>query len=245
MIKESKVGQYLLYAIGEIFLVVIGILIAVQIGDWNDERLQNTQRIELLESLKDDFSQSFKQIKIQLQQEKEKNATLKQLLNYSAGAPIDIPTDTLLDKLQSVWLLHYFNSYMTTFEQAKSSGKLSLIKSRNLLNSLSDLEVSLAGLQSVQIPILDKFGSNEYSDIRIHTHVLEGSDKKYDDNNSPLRHPDYNLNNEDLIAYIRTPLFYSKMNNFYTNKIYYEDWVSVVQTHLDRVLIELDNSLLP
>jgi len=36
MIKESKFGQYLLYAIGEIILVVVGILIAVQIDNWNE-----------------------------------------------------------------------------------------------------------------------------------------------------------------------------------------------------------------
>ncbi|HQW04463.1 MAG: hypothetical protein IPH05_05710 [Flavobacteriales bacterium] len=38
MIKENRVSQYLLYAIGEIVLVVIGILIALQINTWNEGR---------------------------------------------------------------------------------------------------------------------------------------------------------------------------------------------------------------
>ena len=37
MIKENKASKYLLYAIGEIILVVIGILIALSINNWNDE----------------------------------------------------------------------------------------------------------------------------------------------------------------------------------------------------------------
>jgi len=41
MIKENRVSKYLLYALGEIILVVIGILIAVQINDWNETRKAN------------------------------------------------------------------------------------------------------------------------------------------------------------------------------------------------------------
>jgi sensor domain CHASE-containing protein len=40
MINENKTGKYLKYAIGEIILVVIGILIALQINNWNEQRKQ-------------------------------------------------------------------------------------------------------------------------------------------------------------------------------------------------------------
>ena len=38
MIKENRASKYFLYAIGEIFLVVVGILIALQVNNWNQER---------------------------------------------------------------------------------------------------------------------------------------------------------------------------------------------------------------
>lgn len=41
LLMENKTGKYLKYAIGEIVLVVIGILIAVQINSWNQQRIQN------------------------------------------------------------------------------------------------------------------------------------------------------------------------------------------------------------
>ena len=44
MIKESKASKYMLYAIGEIILVVIGILIAVQVNNWN---VNKTAKIEV------------------------------------------------------------------------------------------------------------------------------------------------------------------------------------------------------
>ena len=38
LIEQDKVRKYLLYAIGEIFLVVVGILIALQVNNWNENR---------------------------------------------------------------------------------------------------------------------------------------------------------------------------------------------------------------
>jgi hypothetical protein len=45
MIKENKVSKYMLYAIGEIVLVVIGILIALQINNWNEGKKNVTMNI--------------------------------------------------------------------------------------------------------------------------------------------------------------------------------------------------------
>jgi sensor domain CHASE-containing protein len=47
MIKENKVIKYLLYAIGEIVLVVIGILIALQINNQNEFRKQKLVEINI------------------------------------------------------------------------------------------------------------------------------------------------------------------------------------------------------
>ena len=43
LLTENKFSKYLLYAIGEILLVVIGILIALQVDSWNEERIQKKQ----------------------------------------------------------------------------------------------------------------------------------------------------------------------------------------------------------
>ena len=40
MLTENKFSKYLIYAIGEIVLVVIGILIALQINNWNNNRIE-------------------------------------------------------------------------------------------------------------------------------------------------------------------------------------------------------------
>jgi hypothetical protein len=52
LLTENKTSKYLLYAIGEIFLVVVGILIALQINNWNENRKLKGSEIKLLQNFK-------------------------------------------------------------------------------------------------------------------------------------------------------------------------------------------------
>ena len=52
LLSENKFSKYLLYAIGEIILVVIGILIALQINNWNENRKLNDAKNKTLEHIK-------------------------------------------------------------------------------------------------------------------------------------------------------------------------------------------------
>ena len=53
--SENKVLSYSRYVIGEIFLVVIGILIALQINNWNENRKDRLVEINYLKNLKHDL----------------------------------------------------------------------------------------------------------------------------------------------------------------------------------------------
>ncbi|MFX0558589.1 DUF6090 family protein [Maribacter sp. CXY002] len=55
LLSENKFSKYLVYAIGEIVLVVIGILIALQINDWNEHRKDKATEHTLLIAMHDDL----------------------------------------------------------------------------------------------------------------------------------------------------------------------------------------------
>ena len=55
LLKENDFRKYLLYAIGEIFLVVLGILIALQINNANEDRKQRRLELDYLQNLKTDL----------------------------------------------------------------------------------------------------------------------------------------------------------------------------------------------
>jgi hypothetical protein len=52
LVNQHRITQYLAYAIGEIFLVVIGILIALQINTWNELRKTRQYELKMLQELK-------------------------------------------------------------------------------------------------------------------------------------------------------------------------------------------------
>lgn len=62
MIDKDKTKKYLKYAIGEIILVVIGILIALQINNWNENRLEKIQESKILANLHIEFDENLKNL---------------------------------------------------------------------------------------------------------------------------------------------------------------------------------------
>ena len=55
LVEKNHVKKYTIYAIGEIFLVVLGILIALQINNWNENQKQRREEGIILSSLLDDL----------------------------------------------------------------------------------------------------------------------------------------------------------------------------------------------
>ena len=51
LMEKNKTGKYLKYAIGEIILVVIGILIALQINNWNEDKKEQVVEKKILREL--------------------------------------------------------------------------------------------------------------------------------------------------------------------------------------------------
>ena len=60
--EKNKIGKYLKYAIGEIVLVVIGILIALQINNWNENRKIQQNEIAILQQLNEDLKKNLEEV---------------------------------------------------------------------------------------------------------------------------------------------------------------------------------------
>ena len=60
MLQENRFSRYLLYAIGEIILVVVGIFLALQLNNWNAERKQVQQELALLEEMRENLEMDLK-----------------------------------------------------------------------------------------------------------------------------------------------------------------------------------------
>ena len=77
LLTDNKLSKYLLYAIGEIVLVVIGILIALQINNWNEENKERQIEQQRYQNILNDIQNDEETIKQMIT-----NLTLKQDLHY-------------------------------------------------------------------------------------------------------------------------------------------------------------------
>jgi len=80
LLANSQFFKYLKYAIGEIILVVLGILIALQINNLNEERKQRVEEINILKGLKKDFQSDIRDFKTGLREYNNISTSIDQIL---------------------------------------------------------------------------------------------------------------------------------------------------------------------
>lgn len=137
LIMENKTGKYLKYAIGEIVLVVIGILIALSINNWNEVRKDqlrlNNHYLELLDELKNDRN-NLKQIIEVVREFNNQTFEISEFINASQSN-----TDTLkiVADLLDVEAYGFFSVSNSAYTTILSSGDIQLINNTKLKNALS------------------------------------------------------------------------------------------------------------
>ncbi len=135
--SENKVMAYLRYAIGEILLVVIGILIALQVNNWNENRINHGQEVIILKSLKTEMAENQTLLSIEINKHSKVLKLLKELNSNLSPNPDEI-NDSTLDSLMYglSWLPHY-SPNDGVINSTINSGKITLIKSNELSSKLS------------------------------------------------------------------------------------------------------------
>lgn len=133
MADDNRPLKYMRYAVGEIILVVIGILIALQINNWNKE-LQNIRLEEkILENLKIDLGVQKEIIKIQLSFERKALAEVDTCLNMVNST---IEVSTLIRLLDSLSQRQTFVTNRVTFENLGLDGNTTVIRNSDLQNEI-------------------------------------------------------------------------------------------------------------
>ena len=137
LLSENKFSKYLLYAFGEIILVVIGILIALQINNWNENR-----KIE--QSGKEYIKEIYKDLKIEIS---NINEILNSLSDQYNGTEYVLNVFESKNKVVKDTVLFTKNHWeprrlfiierdLNTFDKLKSSGQSGLLKNDSLSNLL-------------------------------------------------------------------------------------------------------------
>lgn len=153
--KSGKARSYLLYAVGEIVLVVIGILIALQINNWNetykDHQLEKTYYCKLLE----DVTQDQILLKKLVAEDQERIQWVNQSIHLLQQEQVD--REELANAMRnSINLIRFnFKPSLSAFDDLKSSGKLGILRDLELKKKLLNYYAVLTGYGDIQDIVAD------------------------------------------------------------------------------------------
>ena len=155
LLTENKFKKYLLYAIGEIFLVMIGILLALQVNSWNQKRLDHLEEKAILSNLKEDFRNAIEEFETLNLIRLDLILAAKDAFKLSPDVVGKYP-DTYLDSLFSKTLSGpTFNNKSGSLNVLLNSGKINLISNHHLKEILIEWPGDVADM------IEDEINQNE------------------------------------------------------------------------------------
>ncbi len=139
LLSKNKFTQYFFYALGEIILVVIGILIALQVNNWNENRKIKQQAETYRQRLLDDLNSDIKYIRLRIDYFDQVEHYLEFALD-EMGKPKANTTDEKWQFVLAVFQASQkwdFYSSNATYNEIQKSSTLSYLGNPELLNTLS------------------------------------------------------------------------------------------------------------
>lgn len=133
---ENKTGKYFKYAIGEIVLVVIGILIALQVNNWNETRMEQLRMTEYAKSLIQDLNNDLKMLNVSRIQADANYQDIDSLKAYIRSTSIESLSNTHLFMLTNDLMYRPYKWNRSTFDELKNSGSLRYIRKDSLKEKL-------------------------------------------------------------------------------------------------------------
>lgn len=137
LVAESQFSKYLIYALGEIILVVLGILIALQVNNWNIADKEEEQEINYLNSVLKECETNKKNLQLGAKF-CERILSSINYINKSMESDLeDINMDSLNTCLGNTMLFVTTTYIQDTYKEMQSSGALSLISSDSIKDQMT------------------------------------------------------------------------------------------------------------
>lgn len=196
LLTENKLSKYLLYAAGEILLVMIGILLALQVNNWNEKRKTKAIELDYLIALEEEFEFNLEAI------EKSMKLCNSNIINALSLFDYFTPNEVSIDDNEFIKLLggSIFNEIQLrhsegVLNEMVSSGKLGLISNAKLKKQLAAWSGKIVKV---------RFQEEEHSRYR---YLIS----EFVEKNSNMR--------EFVISYYSNAVFDISPSNFTTNNL--------------------------
>ena len=197
--EKNKTGKYLKYAVGEIILVVIGILIAIQLNEWRNDTVNTKQKQKVLLALKTDFEENLTRLDtVYYHQEKSiwkfvKSKNLIDSINYVTDNTV------FKENLGHGGYGYSFSPINGALRSAISSGDIHLINGERLTKLLFSWE-DLVIDSYEEVELLRSYGTDPYVHL-INSYVQARELGEKSPNRNGSKHP------SNFVGLYKDPLF--------------------------------------
>ena len=246
LMENNKTGKYLKYAIGEIILVVIGILIALSLNNWKEDLDNRGEEMRILSGLKQEFEMNLLEVNRNI---KLNTSSVKSVVELLGHIRTENPFNNqrYVDSLLYVaYMTGSFDAQTGLINEVISSGKLSFINDIELQNRLTrvsgilnnaeeDYQIRMDYYMQQIIPYLSKYFTLVNQDQYIDFSSWSDTYKTRKLSQSIFK-PKYDeidlLQFENLIAM-------HKLNNDFVNlnesglRIFFEETLEIINNNLE------------
>ena len=172
LFSENKFTKYLIYAIGEILLVVVGILLALQVNNWNNERADGKRELKILNEMNQNLDMNMKRFSGEIERQDSIIRNID-IVMYQVKSGL-MYHDSMGTKYASIAWTEEFNFANSSFESLQTYG-LDLISSDSLRENI----INLFNVRYVSISdVIDKVSGFEYAELIRHWHKYIEYDKQ-------------------------------------------------------------------
>lgn len=239
LLSEGKTAKYFKYAIGEIILVVIGILIALQINNWNEARKENIKLKTAIQSVYNDLISDSLLITNELPLVYQRNTINTNLLKRAYATEVNL--DTLVKIMKSEFPVRWYSSppfNTNTFSNLKSTGAFDILP-LEIKNPLSNYYTVMASNQDLVEKTLNQYRIHLDDFVKKYNIIGRLYDENY--NNSYLyNHTWTNIDSKDFTA--RVAVMLASYNVLYliakseleTNQKNIQEILPLLEPYLDQ-----------
>ena len=164
LLAGNQVITYLLYGIGEIFLVVIGILIAVQIDNWNEGRKAEIAELSFYRNILEDLEKDSSKLAYYIHFQEKRIEYLDTLLTYVRDPTREMGREKFGKYIEPIYYSIELTYYATTFESAKSTGLYTNFSNQHILKELTQYYEDYAPLEKT-FSSITRFVENHFEPI--------------------------------------------------------------------------------
>ena len=147
LLNEGKTWKYIKYAVGEFLLIVAGILVALQIQTWNENRKLEQERRELIDNLKADFQFNLERVEESLLTADSQMDTLKDFMSKATREDVIVSREEILAFLMAAYGQLDYRPLLGVYQAAVSDNSFKLLGSTRIRELFMEFEETNTSFQ--------------------------------------------------------------------------------------------------